>query len=102
MPVHTTTLHFLAVHARRGLTGGDAGFGGLAPLEVDVFEVESVDVAREVAVELFSGLVESIELETEDLGISSCWGVEIYDLGLPRFCLLGVKGEVVVRLIDGV
>lgn len=48
--VQPAILHLLAVHARRGAGRDYACFGILAALEVDVFEVEGVNVAGEVAV----------------------------------------------------
>lgn len=43
-----TTLDLLRVDARRGLAAQITLWARLSPIEVDVFEVEGVDVAREV------------------------------------------------------
>jgi hypothetical protein len=61
-----TVLHFLAVHAGRRTRIVDASAYLVASLDVHIFDVESVDVAREVA-------QDREEQINEEVGAASCY-----------------------------
>lgn len=62
----SAVLHFVAEDAGRAARADDAGAGLVAPLVVDVFKVEGVEMAGEVAMKSSVGSLKASEVGASD------------------------------------